>query len=246
MKKILIAVLAAFAAVSCLDSGSYSQSYTADITFEFSEAAYTTSFKDSIYVMTEGNAFLYMQHPLFFAQKYANGAILGGFTMSILKGEKDGALSREPMENDAFRVNAETGHNGSKTYAVFYDSPIPADMPEHDIEYGYKNNGYMTPSGFYVNNTTLVARKVKEHFQDGDKLVLKAIGVKSDGTKIETSIKLAEYTESKDSVMCNWTPFPLSTLGIVDYIDFQVESTNPEVPGYFCMDGLVAGIYVEY
>ena len=151
--------LAAFAAVSCLNSGSYSQSYTADITFEFSEAAYTTSFKDSIYVMTEGNAFLYMQHPFFFAQKYSNGVVKGGFSMSILKGEKDGALTREPMANDAFRVNAEAGHNGSKTYAVFYASPVASDMPEHDIEFGYKNNGYMTPNGFYVNNTTLVARK---------------------------------------------------------------------------------------
>ena len=177
MKKILTAVLVAFAAVSCLDSGSFTQSYTADITFEFSDAAYKDSFTDSIYVMKEGNAFLYMQTPLFFHQKYSNGVVKGGFTMSILKGEKDGALTREPMANDAFRVNAESGHNDSKTYAVFYDSPMASDMPDHDIEYGYKNNGYMTPSGFYVNNTTLVARKVKEYFQDGDKLVLKAIGL---------------------------------------------------------------------
>ena len=246
MKKILIAVLAAFAAVSCLDSGSFSQSYTADITFEFSETAYKESFTDSIYVMDEGEAFLYMQYPLFFAQKYSNGIIKGGFTMSILKGEKDGALAREPMANDAFRVNAETGHNGSKTYAVFYDSPIAADMPAHDIEYGYKNNGYMTPSGFYVNNTTLVARKIKEHFKPGDKLELKAVGTTSDGSKVETSIKLAEFTEAKDSVMYNWTAFPLTSLGVVDCIDFEVVSTNPEVPGYFCLDGFVAGVYVEY
>ena len=246
MKNILVFILTVLTAASCLDSGSYSQTYTADITFEFSETAYKESFTDSIYVMNEGNAFLYMQYPIFFAQTYSDGVVKGGFTMSILKGEKGGALTREPMANDAFRVNAESGQNGSKTYAVFYDSPIAADMPEHDLEYGYKNNGYMTPSGFYVNNTTLVARKVKECFQDGDKLVLKAIGVKSDGSTAETSIKLAEFTEAKDSVMYNWTPFPLSSLGIVDYIDFKVESTNPQVPGYFCMDSFVAGIYVEY
>ena len=239
-------IFAAFAAASCLDSGSFSQTSTADITFEFSEVAYKESFTDSIYVMSEGDAFLYMQAPLFFSQKYSNGAVKGGFTMSILKGQKDGALTREPMANDAFRVNAESGHNGSKTYAVFYDNPVASEMPAHDIEYGYKNNGYMTPSKCYVNNTTLVARKVMEHFQDGDNLVLKAIGVKSDGSTVETSIKLAEFTVAKDSVMYNWTELPLTSLGIVDYIDFKVESTNPQVPGYFCLDGLLASIYVEY
>lgn len=239
-------IFTALAAVSCMSSGSFSQTYTADITFEFSENVYKESFKDSIFVMTEGNAFLYTQYPLFFSQRYANGTITGGFTMSILKGEKGGALTREPMLNDAYRVNAETGQNGSKTYAVFYDNPVASEMPEHDIEFGYKNNGYMSPNGFYVNNTTLVARKIKEHFQDGDKLVLKVIGVKSNGPAVETSIKLAEFTEAKDSVMYSWTPVSLSSLGVVDYIDFKVESTNPEVPGYFCLDGLVSAIYIEY
>jgi hypothetical protein len=57
---------------------------------------------------------------------------------------------------------------------------------------------------------------------------------------------LAEYTEAKDSVMYNWTAFPLSTLGAVDFIDFDLESTNPQVPEYFCLDGLLASIMIEY
>ena len=247
MKKFIILIFIACTLVSCLSkSGSYSQTYTANITFEFSETAYANSFKDSIFVMTEGDGFLYMQHPLFFSQRYSNGVVQGGFSMSYLKGEKNGALTREPKANDAFRVYAETGHNASKTYAVFYDNPQESMMPPHDIEYGYKNSGYLTPQGCYVNNTTLVARKIKENFKSGDKLVLKAIGVKSDGSTVETSIKLADFTEKRDSVMYNWTEFPLSSLGTVDYIDFEVESTNPNVPAYFCLDNLVAGIQVEY
>ena len=119
-------------------------------------------------------------------------------------------------------------------------------MPAHDIEFGYKGLGSFTPYGCYVNNTTLVARKIKEHFQDGDKLVLKAIGTTASGAKTETSITLAEYTEAKDSVMYNWTAFTLSSLGAVDYVDFEVESTCPEVPGYVCIDGILAGVMVEY
>ena len=92
----------------------------------------------------------------------------------------------------------------------------------------------------------MVARKVRENFVDGDKLTLKAIGHKHDGTTVETSIVLAEYTEAKDSVMYNWTQFNLASLGAVDYIDFEINSTNASVPGYFCLDNLVAGVQIEY
>ena len=166
--------------------------------------------------------------------------------MSYLKGEKDGALNNEPKENDAYRVNAPTGSLGSKTYAVFYNNPIESMMLPHDIEFGGKDIGTFSPLGCYVNNTTLVARKVKEHFVDGDKLVLKATGTKHDGSTVATSITLAEYTEAKDSVMYSWTAFPLSTLGAVDFIDFDIESTNPNIPEYFCLDGLLASIMIEY
>lgn len=248
MKKIFIFLIAAAAAVSCLSKGSFSQSYTADITFEFSSDVYSNLFKDSLYVMKEGDAFLYGSYPVYFYQKHSNGTFQGAFLMSCLKGEKfnNGVLSNEPAENDAYRVFAKTGASDSKTYAVFYDNPVTSMMPTHDIEFAYKGLGDFTPYGCYVNNTTLVARKVKEHFKVGDKLVLKAIGTKRDGSKAEASITLAEYTEAKDSVMYNWTAFTLSALGSVDYIDFEVQSTCPDVPGYFCMDGLLAGVSVEY
>jgi hypothetical protein len=229
-----------------MNKSSFSQTYTADITFEFSDDTYGKSFKDSVYVMKDGDGFLYGQYPLFFGQKQITGTFQGGFLMSYLKGEKDGKLDKEALPNDAYRVHAESGANGSKTYAVFYDNPNESMMPIHDVEFGYKDNGLCSPYGCYVNNTTLVARKIKEHFVDGDKLVLKATGVHHDGSKTSASITLAEYTEAKDSVMCTWTAFPMSSLGAVDFIEFEVESTNPNVPGYFCLDGLLAGISIEY
>lgn len=246
MKKILILLFATVAVVSCMEKGSFSQKYMADITFEFSDPVYGNSFKDSLYVGTEGEGFVYMQYPVFFSQKQASGTFQGGFLMSYLKGEKDGALSKEAMDNDRYRVHAETGSLGSRTYAVFYDNPVESMMHAHDIEFGYKDVGKFTPYGCYVNNTTLVARKIKENFVDGDKLVLKAVGVRHDGSKVETSITLAEFTEAKDSVMYNWSVFDLSPLGEVDYVDFDIESTNQNVPGYFCMDGFLAGIDIEY
>ena len=253
MKKILILLVAAFVAISCLNGGSYSQSYTADITFDFTNSSW---FKDSLYVMSDGEAFMFGSYPIFFYQKQENGTFQGGFLISYLKGEPNGELNKEPMSNDAYRVHAATGAlssgviiNGSPSYnayAVYYDNPNASMMPKYDIEFGYRELGTFTPYGCYVNNTTLVARKIQEHFKDGDKLVLKATGVTAGGIKRETSITLAEYTEAKDSVMYNWTPFTLSSLGTVEYIELEIESTCPEVPGYVCIDGLLAGVTVEY
>jgi hypothetical protein len=256
MKKILLFAAIALSMVSCLTKGAYSQSYTADITFEYQDQVYKNEFgKDSVYVCPkeEDQGFLYLQFPLFFGQRQAGGKLAGGFVMSYLTGEKDGLLEKEPSANDEFRVHAamgspdgKAGAAGSKTYAVFYDNPQESMMPKYDIEFGYKNNGSCSPFACYVNNTTLVARKVREHFQDGDRLVLKAKGTKLDGSVSEASIVLAEYTESKDTVMYNWTIFDLSKLGAVDFVDFEVVSTNPQVPGYFCLDGYFASISISY
>lgn len=245
MKKILFCVAVALTMISCLD-GTFTQSYTADVTFECSSDVYANSFKDSLFVVPEGEGFVYMNYPLVFMQKQLSGTYQGGFIMSYLKGEADGKLDKAPAENDAYRVHSLMGASGSSTYAVYYENPVESMRPKYDIEFGYKGLGGCAPLGCYVNNTTLVARKIKEHFKDGDKLVLKAKGTLADGTIKETSIVLAEYKEARDSVMYNWTPFNLSTLGVVDYVDFEVVSTNPDVPEYFCLDGYLASINIEY
>ena len=246
MKKILFFVAFALTMVSCLGGASFKQNYVADVTFEFSKSAYTNYFKDSIYVATEGEGFTYMDYPLVFSQKQMAGSFQGGFLMSYLKGEPNGLWGKPESANDAYRVWSASGADNSTTYAVYYENPVESMRPKYDVEFGYKGVGTCAPLGCYVNNTTLVARKIKEHFKDGDKLVLKAKGILSDGTIKETSIVLAEYTEAKDSIMYNWTPFGLSSLGSVDYVDFEVVSTNPDVPGYFCLDGYLASISIEY
>jgi hypothetical protein len=245
MKKILILCLVASTAISCLSSGSFSQAYTAEMTFEYSDAAYK-DFKDSVYVLSEGEGFAYGQYPIILTQKHLNGKFQGGFLLSCLKGKADGQLEDGIMENDAYRVHAAGGVKGSRTYTVFYANPVASMMCPHDIDFMYKDNGSFTPQFCYVNNTSLVARRIQENFADGDKLTLKAIGHRHDGTTAETSIVLAEYTEAKDSVICNWTQFNLASLGAVDYIDCEINSTNASVPGYFCMDNLVGGVQIEY
>ena len=245
MKKFLFLAIFAFSVWSCLDSGSFSESYTAKITFEYPEDTYSKEFKDSIYVLKEGEGFAYY-YPIVFGQHHTSGRFNGGFLMSYLKGEADGALEKEPMANDIYRVHASSGADNSKTYVVFYDNPNTSMMPKVDVEFVYKTAGTCVPSMCQVNNTTHVARKVEEHFVDGDKLVLKATGWREGGQKTSTSIVLAEYSHAADTVMYNWTDFDLSKLGVVDYIDFEVSSTNPAVPGYCCLDGFIAAVQVGY
>lgn len=100
--------------------------------------------------------------------------------------------------------------------------------------------------GFYVNNTAEVVEAVKQNFVDGDRLVLKATGYLN-GTKTgEAEIELAEYTEQKDSIIVNWTPFDLDKLGKVQYVEFEMISTKDNIPTAFCMDDMVARISLEY
>ena len=174
MKKILFCVAVALTMISCLD-GSFTQSYTADVTFECSSDVYANSFKDSLFVVPEGEGFVYMNYPLVFMQKQLAGTYQGGFIMSYLKGEADGKLDKAPAENDAYRVHSLMGASGSSTYAVYYENPVESMRPKYDIEFGYKGLGECAPLGCYVNNTTLVARKIKEHFKDGDTRSLRMI-----------------------------------------------------------------------
>lgn len=254
MKKLLFIALVICGVSSCFGDDTFSSSYRLDMTFE-DVTNYAIPFgSDSLSTLNEYNIIMWSDPSLaLFYKQDSQKNFQGGFRLSRLKGEADGMLTRPEAENDAWRVNAVGGAKGypyytpSKTYAVFFDNPDQTQMPLHDIEFGYRETGYCTMYGCYVNNTTLVARRVKEHFEDGDKLLLSATGYRMDGTKTGSAeIVLAEYSALKDTVMYNWTAFDLSKLGVVDFIEFEITSTKPEVPEYVCIDGIAAGISISY
>lgn len=247
IRNFIVLITVALMAASCLGDASYSNKYTADITFEFDESVYKNYFSaDSTYVLKDEDQGFYYDPSLVFGQTHETDTFLGGFLLSFLPGEANGALLKPEHVNDRYRVNAPTGATKSKCYVVFYDNPDNTKMPDPHMVFTYRGLGTCTIAGCYVNNTTLVARKVKEHFQDGDKLTLKATGYLNDKETGVSSITLAEYTEAKDSVMYNWSPFDMSKLGAVDKVMFEVASTNDAVPGYVCIDGVLASIDIKY
>ena len=150
---------------------------------------------------------------LVYNQKTIDKEFCGGFLLSYQKGLPEGG---NLVETDGtYRANSPSGAYGSRTYAVFYDNPEEGQMPEKDMIFTQSYYGTCGMNSCMVNNTALVAGKVKEHFEVGDKLVLKATGY-LDGTKTgESEFVLAEFSSQKDSIVSTWTRFDLSKLGLL-------------------------------
>ena len=129
---------------------------------------------------------------------------------------------------------------------VFYQNPEPAFMPAHDIVFPLTANGTCKIVGFYVTNTAEVAEYVKENFEVGDNITLKATGYSGATNKGTVEMKLVDFTEKKDSIVSAWTPFELSSLGYIEFVDLEITSTKPNTPAYFCMDMVVYSVELQY
>lgn len=244
MKRIILFSAILLSAVSCFKDTGWSTSYTLRVTFEFSDDVYSSFFSaDSLFFEPEGQGFSWGNTVLVYNQKAIDEKFCGGFLLSYQKGLPEGG---NLVETDGtYRANSPSGAYGSRTYAVFYDNPDEGQMPEKDMIFTQSYYGTCGMNSCMVNNTALVAGKVKEHFEVGDKLVLKATGY-LDGTKTgESEFVLAEFSSQKDSIVSTWTRFDLSKLGSVDCVNFTVSSPKEEVPGYFCMDEIIANVSLQ-
>ena len=93
---------------------------------------------------------------------------------------------------------------------------------------------------------------MKEKFERGDKLTLKATGYLDKKETGSAEIALADYTQNdksgvpKDSIVSVWTTFDLTKLGTVDEVKFEMQSGDKEISKYFCLDDFLATISLEY
>ncbi len=244
MKRIILFSLILLTAASCLKDAGWSTSYSLRVTFEFPDNVYPSYFDaDSLFYDKEGKGFSWGNTVLAFNQKTVDNEFCGGFLMSYQKGLPEGTGLSEM--DGTWRPNSPAGAYGSKTYAVFYDNPAEGMMPEKDMVFTHSYFGTCILNSCRVNNTALVAGKVQEHFEKGDKLVLKATGYLAGQKTGEAEFVLAEFSSQKDSIVSAWTNFDLDKLGSVDEVDFKVISPNEQVPGYFCIDEISANIALE-
>lgn len=245
MRRIVFILSIALMAVSCFDMGSKSeQSYTLVASFEYTGMNYVEKFgADSLFFDTTNGGLGIGFHNLAFYHKLNAGKtdVLGGFLASYLCPER-----AEEGGDNANRAYVMDPKKGSNTYLVYRFNPVASDMPEHDVEFMDKKYGTCGMVGCFVTNTVEVADSVAANFELGDRLTLYAAGYLNGQQTAQAELLLADFSAQKDSIVSTWTPFDLNKLGSVEYIEFSMVSSKPDVPLNFCLDDMVAAINLSY
>ena len=248
MKKILIWTVALVSCAACMDNTGYSEQFVDYATFEYIGEDYTHLFgSDSLFFNVEyidenkGVSVIPWRHMGFYTKVSKDKNYLGGFILSYLKPANDTTV----FKSNPYRVY-DNYASGKNTYAVFRYDKDSDMMPEKDFLFHSAANGTCTLNGCAVANTEDVVKAVRSEFKEGDKLVLKATGYLKGEVSGTAEIALADYEKYRDSVVTRWTVFDISKLGSVDCIDFELSSTKPGIPEYFCMDSFSADISVSY
>lgn len=237
MKKFFVILFAAVVAASCTE-GTYSSQYVVLTTFDYN-IDYGTEFgADSTYFDSQNKVGIGWGDLAFMHKVGDDGSFKGGFLLSLLKPSGLAERPEDYVATPCRAVGNVVPGKEKNVYAVFSQT---SEMPEHDIAFMQTTYGTCTVSHCFVNNTEVVYEAVKKHFKPGDELKIVATGYKGASVTKKAEIKLAA-----DTTMYNWTFFDLKELGAVEHIDFDVISTNPNVPAEFCLDELQAKVSIEY
>ena len=109
----------------------------------------------------------------------------------------------------------------------------------------------------WVTNSTYTALAMmngyfvatKFSYEKKSYLKLTATGYKADGTETQTAeVYLADFrTETSGGIVTEWIKFDLSSLGSVNKIVFNIESSDVgeyglNTPAYFCMDDVAVRV----
>ena len=243
MKRILFILFSLIIVASCLDDGSgTTQSYTATANFQYAEVPFAS---DSTFFNPQSpEGFGYDVLNFYHQLDGGKTKVEGGFILSCLEMPLSGKT--EGLKNTYRCYLAPMKDRFPNIYTVYRQNENGSFMPKHDIQFPYKNTGKCSLTGCFVTNTVEVVDSIKAHFKLGDRLSVKAIGYLDDQKTGEVEIALADFSAQKDSIVSLWTPFELKKLGYVDFVDFEVISTNPNVPTYFCMDNMIYNAEMNY
>ena len=169
------------------------------------------------------------------------GYFTGGFSLSM---KCDSLVKEGHVTRSEYCVADSTGHRFSAVFAVYYQNPDPAQMPDHDIVFVSSVFGSCTPSVCFVQNTNATVNLVRygdadiPPFAQGDYIKLQAVGILDGKTSAPAEMYLANYDGNGLSVVKKWTEFNLSPVGDFDYLDFTLSSNRTDIPLFFCLDDL--------
>lgn len=134
-----------------------------------------------------------------------------------------------------FSVWADGGANGTKTYAVCYDSNTPTEAyPEYMTESGFPTIDFTearTVDHLYIANSTMIYNYFKG--KDSDLFKVKITGWKGETEKGSVTETLISGTSKLEG----WRKVNLSSFGEVDKLVFKVDGIDVTIdPSYFCID----------
>ena len=248
MKKILGFLAVSILVASCLGSAGFEADYDVFATFGYADA-------DFIGDKTKPDSLLYdTDYRLGFVWDYFGFHhkvdeytldFEGGFLASCLKVPATADVSG--LSYNEYRANARAANSMENKYAVFKQS---YNMPEKHLTFMVSSsesaNATCSMKYVLVTNSVAVEQAVRNSFVDGDWLILKASGYLGNQPTGSAEIRLAEYTESKDSIINSWTKFDLTPLGDVDKVLFEIQTRSSKyIPTTVCMDDLSAHVSIS-
>ena len=244
MKRLFLILFSVLLVSSCFDDGSgMSQSYTLTANFQYSNVKF---YPDSTFFnTTTPEGFGYDVLNFYHQLDPGKVRVDGGFLLSCLEMPLSGNTAE--LENNTYRCYLKDQKKKfSNIYTVYYQSEEDAFMPAHDIQFPFISQGTCTLNGCFITNTVEVADYIRENFETGDRMTIKATGYNKGAKTGEAEFLLADFSAQKDSIVSKWTPFELEKLGSIEYVDFEVISTKEGAPTYFCMDELTFSAVLSY
>ncbi len=261
MKKIKLLSLAslalalAFSITSCKSTDDNTNEVTLTLNatnIEYNESGvWAKVYDNSAHIVSQNIVF---SHTASISQGYS---MWNGFSASRNSDTKD--YSSTEWITHQWGVMSGGGLSGVGTPFMvgFWDNMEPDDVKIEEascvISYGGLNRAdAFTPLSVYINNSTyayycmLNGSAYNKKFGKGDYCKLKIYGY-LDGVRVSSiDFYLADYRSEKEAewtMIKDWTYVNLEALGKVEYICFQMESSDSgnwgmNNPAYFCLDRL--------
>ena len=273
MKRFFVILVAAAMAASCLNDTYYEITVQSYNDFEFYNPIELFG-KDSIYVEGVFSGSVSGAYLGFASSRVAEQEkMTGGFGLTMKKDTlvADGKIVKDGVVQEVEKYSPFPGteneypqytaygtksHQGLNTCAVFLQADNVSLMPEHDIVFMEAEYGTCTPQMCRIINTYEMVRLMMYEnspyrFGKDDWLKLVIRGYLDGEETGSVEYYLADFRSEDndgtepDSLLTRWKNLPLTALGQVDNIDFELEASKTLPSMTVCMDDFHASVYVK-
>lgn len=159
-----------------------------------------------------------------------------GFAFSNVTNTETAGLSNQ------YSAYVASGASGSNSYAVSYVTDNVANIT---FTTEVNLSSVLITNSTYAYLSILNGDEYNRKFEDGDWFLLTIVGYNSANESVgQVTHYLADFRDSADSIVDDWTKVDLSAMKNITKVVFQLSSSDNSdwgmnTPAYFCMDDLV-------